>query len=146
MRLIVLVVTALAMIGCPPPPPDDPPDTKGDPNFPKGWESWDHVNSDTIIREDEGVAREIYAKTAANIGHGSVIVKAQYRLAGSNKGSLYELAVMRRIGGADNGGWSFETYDPASRQRTKTDVSACVGCHILRAESGYLFLPQQQYE
>jgi hypothetical protein len=110
--------------------------------WPEGYTSWRKINAETVVREDEAVARELYARPAAELGVGTVLVKEQFALVGGVKGALKQVAVMTRTGAAEdpNGGWEFKLFDPETKT-SGADVAACVGCHSLRAEQGYLFTP-----
>ncbi len=123
---------------------DDATAAQHDPAWPEGYQGWKKVNAETIVREEEGVARELFAKPAAGLGQGTVLVKEQYSYAGGQKGPIQYVAVMRRTGAPTdaNGGWEFLAFDPATKQRKPAAASTCVGCHSLQADSDYLFTPR----
>lgn len=112
--------------------------------FPEGYQVWAHVNAETIVREDEAVAREIYAAPAPALGPSTTLVKEEYQLVDGQKGGLSMVAVMRRTGSPSHNGWSFLAFDPKTRQRADVDVAACVGCHTLQAANDYLFTPKEE--
>lgn len=146
-RFVIAAALTLAVAACatsePLPQPDVTPDH--DPGYPVGYSSWTQSNTTTITREDEGIAREIFANVVGDLEVGSVLVKEQYRFAGGRKGELFELAVMRRTGSGDHNGWSFEAYDPQSKRKKTTHEDACIGCHIIRAGTDYLFATKARY-
>ena len=137
-----IAAAAMALAACGPKPSTQAPKVEGSPDFPTGYTSWRKVNAQTIVRPDEHIAREIYARSAPNLGHGTVLVKEQYKLVGGAKGPLVEIDVMRRTGAPDNNGWSFAKYDPKTHARMGRDETACIGCHTLRADHDYLFEPK----
>ncbi len=124
--------------------PDDAAASAHDPAWPEGYRSWKKVNAEPIVRSEEGVAREIFAKPAAGLGQGTVLVKEQYLYAGGQRGALQYVGVMRRTGAptAANGGWEFLAFDPATKQQNTAAATTCVGCHSLQADSDYLFTPR----
>lgn len=123
---------------------DDDAKLQHDPAWPEGYQSWKKVNAEPIIRSEEGVAREIFAKPAAGLGQGTVLVKEQYTYAGGQRGPLQYVGVMRRTGAptSANGGWEFLAFDAATKKRNTAAASTCVGCHSLQADSDYLFTPR----
>jgi hypothetical protein len=133
------LLLAGAMAGCKKSQVEDTPKESGDPDFPSDYRQWTKVNAETIVREDEGVARELFAKAVGDLESGSVLVKEQFRLEGGTKGALELVAVMRRSGRGEAGGWEFSAFDPTTRQKVAHDATACVGCHTLQADSDYLF-------
>jgi hypothetical protein len=135
----LLGVLALAFAACGSKQTSDTPQPSGDPDFPGDYRQWSKVNDSTVIREDEGVAREIYSNARPDLGVDTVLVKEQYRLEGGEKGALEFVAVMRRTGRGEAGGWTFQAFDPTTRQQLTRDATACVGCHTLQADADYLF-------
>ncbi len=145
-RILLATALTVALAACAtnePPQPDLTP--SHDPHYPVGYSSWTQSNSETLVREDEGLAREIFANVIGDLQAGSVIVKEQYRYADGHKGELFELAVMRRTGSSEHNGWAFEAYDPATKRKKTTHEDACIGCHIIRAGDDYLFATKSRY-
>ena len=108
--------------------------------WPDGYTGWNKLNAVTLAPspdETKQIARELFAKTTPNIGLGSILVKEQYDFVGGMKGSLRQVAVMRRSGGAANNGWEFLAFDPATKQRV--DSSQCVSCHVIQDFNDYMF-------
>lgn len=141
--LLSLVSGASLAAGCGPARSDGTPTVEGDPDFPTGYASWHKVNAETIVRAEEGVAREIYARASGDLGVGTVLVKEQHALRDGASGPLQHVAVMRRTSGAETGGWTFQIFDPDTHTRLTDDVTTCVGCHTIRAESDYLFTARE---
>ena len=56
--------------------------------FPTGYTSWKKANSETIVREEEKIAREVYIKVVDGLGAGTIVVKEQYAWADGAKGAL----------------------------------------------------------
>ncbi|MEZ4266698.1 MAG: cytochrome P460 family protein [Myxococcota bacterium] len=137
--LALVGVLGLPVAACGSKQTTDTPQQTGDPDYPTNYRQWSKVNASPIIREDEGVARELYTNPRADLGVDTVLVKEQYRLEGGEKGALEFVAVMRRTGRGEAGGWSFQAFDPTTRQQLTRDSTACVGCHTLQADADYLF-------
>ncbi|MCB9730495.1 MAG: cytochrome P460 family protein [Deltaproteobacteria bacterium] len=135
----IIGLAAIALVACGHAEPKGESGPTGDPDFPNDYRQWHQVNDQTIVREDEGVAREIFANPQGDLGPGTVLVKEQYRYDGGAKGPLEFVGVMRRTGTGEAGGWSFQAFDPTTRQLLGKDSTACVGCHTLQADSDYLF-------
>ena len=110
------------------------------------YASWPKINQETIERggddEDgegeERTAVELFAKVQGALDVGTVLVKQTTIMVSDVPSSL---GVMRRVGGALNGGWAFEAYDPATMNKAETDVATCVNCHSM-ADNNYLFSDQ----
>lgn len=135
----LLGVLALALGACGSKQTTETSKHTGDPDFPTDYLQWAKVNDATIVREDEGVARELYTNPRPDLGVDTVLVKEQYRLEGGAKGPLEFIAVMRRTGRGEAGGWAFQVFDPTTHQQLTRDATACVGCHTLQADADYLF-------
>lgn len=124
--------------GPPPPPPADP-------GFPTGWEEWHKINAAPILHPEVKEARDLYHNDKAAGSHqgpfpvGSVLVKAQRRLEGSQPGRLFQLAVMTKGTGRENGGWEFAVFDPDTRKAVPLDPDVCAICHGQRADNDFVF-------
>ena len=116
-------------------------------SLPADYQSWPHINAETIIRNDEdddgtvtsSSAVELYAKVAGDLAAGTILVKATHAVAGEELGAVERIGLMRRGTGDQDGGWQFEAYDPTSRAKADTDVATCINCHSLQAENDFLF-------
>jgi hypothetical protein len=120
---------------------DKPVDDKPKPaaGFPEGYTQWKKVNAETIVREEEKIAREVYAQVVDGLGPGTVLVKEQYAYEGGTKGALQLIAVMRRTADSTrNKGWTFAGYDPTTKA-SKGEETACTGCHSLQEDNDFLF-------
>ena len=122
--------------------PKPTPKSEAPPGFPEGYATWQKVNPDTILRDEEGLAREIYVDAKPELGKDTVLVKEQYALTEGAVGELQHIAVMRRGAEEANAGWTFAVYDPKTKQELEGGASACVGCHTLRIDNDYLFTPR----
>ena len=150
-RLLLVCVMALAIAAtaaCPAKDGKKDGDGQSGPkpaaDFPTGYTTWKKANAETIVREEEKIAREVYAKATDGLGAGTVLVKEQYSYENGTKGRLKLIAVMRR--GADrakNKGWEFAVYDPATK--TAGDNTACLGCHSLQEDNDFLFGDRTTY-
>ncbi len=137
MRLLALAALSLSLAsltGCPQPVPDRPPEPQADPAFPQGYQGWQKINAQTIVREDEGIARELFASPTAE-----VLVKEQYVLAGGEVGPMQKIAVMRKTGDTPHNGWTFLSFDPQTKTQLTDDTTACVGCHGLADGEDFVF-------
>ena len=137
--LSLLALGGLALGACTDKRGTEVPEAQADPDWPEAYATWTRVNGETIVRPDEGVARELYAKAAPDLGVGTVLVKEEHGLVEGAIGGVTRVAVMKRTGGTRIGGWSFLSFDPATRQRVDDEVASCEGCHTLRADADYLF-------
>ncbi len=107
--------------------------------FPAGWQKFEQLNE--VTRAENSEIRELYANKAATgapFPKGSVLVKAHYRMKGVTKGELFQLSVMTKTSGADNGGWTFKAYAPAGA-KIDADADVCVMCHTQRRDNDYVF-------
>lgn len=140
MLRIVLIATLTTMLtACP--KGEDP--NAPDKDWPAQYQTWKKVNAETLIKEDEGVAREIYANSKPDLGVGTVLVKEQYKLAEGAKGALTQVAVMKREAAeGPNNGWVFKAFDPNTKKAVG-DATACLGCHSLQAENNFVFSPKE---
>ena len=152
MRTLILLFAALVLFlpGCPRDPSRKGHDTTKRPapaaeDWPTGFRGWTKVNDTTIIRADEVIAREIYAKTSAGLGQGTILVKEDYALVGGKKGALQLVAVMKRTGGSEHKGWRFFAFDPKTKKKDAETASGCVGCHSLRAANDYLYTAKDKF-
>jgi hypothetical protein len=146
MRTLILLLAAFVLFlpGCP-----RDPSKKGtgaatdhsvhEKDWPAGYRGWSKINDTTIVRTDEEVAREIYAKTTAGLGQGTVLVKEDYALVSGQKGALQMIAVMQRGTGSEHNGWQFFAFNPKTKKKDADGASGCVGCHSLRASNDYLY-------
>lgn len=147
MRALFLALScAMLAAACSPPPPPPPPEPKGHPDFPRGYTSWLKVNTETIVREDEGVARELYANAVGDLGSGTVLVKERYIHTDGVLGELQHVAVMKRTGAGANNGWTFMAFDADSMELKEGMSTSCVACHQLQAENDYLFGERSSYQ
>ncbi len=119
--------------------PQPKPKAEAPPGFPDGYATWHKANAETILRDEEGLAREIYADAKPDLAKDTVLVKEQYALAEGAVGELQQIAVMRRGADEANAGWSFTVYDPKTKKELEDGASACVGCHTLQIDNDYLF-------
>jgi hypothetical protein len=113
------------------------------------YRTWMKINRDTIIRESEEEAREIYVnktavQTRGNFGTGSVLVKEQYRLSNIGGGSyvigeIFQIAVMRKTGIGEHGGWDFRAYDPKTGSEIPGLSEGCALCHAKRKSFDFIF-------
>lgn len=105
---------------------------KAHPAFPDNYESWRSVNDEPLVRKDEGVVRELYARVQGELDRGTVLVKEEHKLmTGDKKGKLDRIAMMKRTGGSANDGWKFMAFRPETHERVPDDDTACVSCHEL---------------
>ncbi len=148
--LLVLVWASLDLSGClkQTRKDDDKDDKKpvAAAGFPEGYTAWKKVNAETIVRDEEKIAREVYVKASDGLGAGTIIVKEQYGWAGGAKGELELIAVMRR--GADTTkykGWEFSGFDPKTKA-SKGELSACIGCHELQEDNDFLFTERAKFQ
>ncbi|MGM0575461.1 MAG: cytochrome P460 family protein [Myxococcota bacterium] len=143
-RFLAFVMLAAGLAACGPMETEEAPRSAAHPDYPDDYKSWKHVNDAPIVREDEGIVREIYTLPAPELGQGTVIVKEQYRLApGGGKGDMEFVGVMRRTGADVNNGWVFQAFDPSTkREAAAMDSTACVGCHTLQEGNDFLFTPR----
>lgn len=120
--------------------PDSPQAAAG---FPTDYTTWKKVNE--AIREEEKIARVVYANVKDGMGAGTILVKEQYAYVDGAKGALKLVAVMTR--GADtskNKGWSFTAFDPATKASIE-DTASCTGCHSLQEDNDFLFTDRSKF-
>lgn len=142
--LVALPMLALALsCGGGDTKPTPKPEPKAAAGLPDGYTTWTKVNAETIVREEEGLAREIYADVKPDFGKDTVLVKEEYAWADGALGELAHVAVMRRTGGETNNGWEFAAFDAATKEPVEGfDAAGCVGCHTLQIDNDFLFTPR----
>ncbi|MFT5432770.1 MAG: hypothetical protein ACI9OJ_003473 [Myxococcota bacterium] len=134
------------------PKPGPEPEPAAAAGFPTGYEAWSQFESSPATRKASGEIRELHhntvAKGAGAVGRfptGSILVKAQHRMVGNQKGRLFQLAVMRKQTGGDYGGWKFEAYDPKSLQAVAVDADVCAICHTQRSQTDFVFSTRESW-
>jgi hypothetical protein len=112
--------------------------------FPSGYQNWNKLRSDAIIREEDGEARWLYMNAVAatvaggDFPNGSILVKAHHRLNGSLPGTAFQLSVMHKTGNTEHNGWTFRTFEPDG-EALATESDVCVLCHSQRAQTDFVF-------
>lgn len=114
--------------------------------FPTGYDTWTRVNTDPIVRTEDGQMRFLFASPGAVVdgqgfAPGTVLVKEQRRMRGSEQrpqaGEAFLVATMTK---GDDGRWQYGAWDPASGQPSiSVDVDGCAFCHDDRKDTDSTF-------
>lgn len=122
--------------------------------FPSGYTSWKKINPQPIIRENDRVARDLFANETAlhrdAFGHfpvGTILVKEERSLAADPSGRLvprdvFRISVMYKVGKGEMDGWAFKAFDPATGQEfphDRVDPDGCYFCHADARDNDYVF-------
>jgi hypothetical protein len=74
-------------------------------------------------------ALDAYTTRAAPFPEGALVLKEEYDFTDDTcAGPVVEHTVMRRLAGAENGGWAWQRVAP-DRTVTSVDEARCIGCH-----------------
>jgi hypothetical protein len=108
------------------------------PDFPTGYARWTQA-PDPVHDERAGEQRRHYASPDAQPGRsgwplGTVLVKVHAPLDAPDV--VTRVDVRRKTGEGDLGGWTYESFDPATRARIAADAEGCHLCHAAAPEDG----------
>ncbi len=90
--------------------------------------SGDHeLRSIRVLVDPRGL--DTYRRRDGRFAEGVVVVKEEYEFGDrSCAGPIVEWTVMRRLAGAEHGGWRWQRLD-ADRRVVSEDEPRCIGCH-----------------
>ncbi len=113
-----------------------PPPASAD--FPQGYAGWSTA-SEVVRDERTGELRRHHASPDARLERagwppGTVLVKVHARLDAPDV--VTRIDVRRKTGDATFGGWTYESFDPATRARIAADAEGCHLCHAAAPEDG----------
>lgn len=100
------------------------------PGFPTGYRRW--PTADAVPDENAGTIHRLYRAPdvapdkRGRFGEGAVLIK-EHVVPGED--DLVVRIDVRRRDAAAPGGWTYETYDAATRARVEIDTEACDLCH-----------------
>jgi hypothetical protein len=115
----------------------DPPPS--DPAFPEGFEQWPSTKQ-PVVDEAAGEVRHLYHSPGARAdAHGrfpvgTVLVKVHHDL--GDRSLVTRIDVRRRTDGGPYDGWTYESYDAASRKALPVDAETCQLCHAAAPADG----------
>ena len=152
--LFIVLLFASSLLACSPGYPSqksnlrntvnqEPPNA--DPGYPAGFSGWSRFNVQTIFRAEPSEARDLYYNRVASASQsgafpqGTVLVKAQHTVSGTQKGALFKLSVMTKGTGGSYAGWDFSAYDSKTGKKFDVDQDGCALCHGQRADNDFVF-------